>query len=181
MRIKEMAIKSANDVDAVNVNDLAEWIIETKMDYRLVDLRGDENYSEYNIPSSENIPVETLTKSDLLRNEKIILYSDKEVVSAQGWFILKSADYKSVTILSGGMDAWKDDVLYPTCNCGDSPTEEQIQQHKKKEEIAKFFGGQMESSSSVDNEKVKKDVPKLKSPAKVNLKRTRTKKSREGC
>ena len=179
--IKEVALKSSGDVDAVSVNDLGSWILEAKMDYRLVDLRDESEYSEYNIPSSENISIGSLTNSDLKRNEKIILYSDKEIVAAQAWFILKADDFKSISILSGGMEAWRNDVVFPTCTCGEFPSEEQKQQHQKKEEIAKFFGGQLESGSLVENEKIKKDIPKLKSPAKVNLKRTRNKKSREGC
>lgn len=179
--IKEVALKSSNDVDAVKVEELAGWIIEGKMDYRLVDLRDEDKYSEYNIPTSENIKIGSLMKSDLKRNEKIILYSDKEVIAAQGWFILKADDYKSVAILSGGMDAWKDNVVFPTCSCGDTLTEEEKQLHQKKDEVAKFFGGQLETGSLAENEKVKKDVPKLKSPAKIELKQTRRKKKREGC
>ncbi|VAX28169.1 hypothetical protein MNBD_IGNAVI01-2975, partial [hydrothermal vent metagenome] len=47
-------------------------------------------------------------------------------------------------------------------------------------EVAKFFGGQLETGSS-DAAKVKKELPKLKAPKKVKLKANRKKPSREGC
>lgn len=180
VNIKEVALKSEKDVDGIKVNELAGWIIEGKMDYRLADLRNESSFSEYNIPSSENIQIGSLTKSDLKRNDKIIVYSENDITAAQGWFILKAADYKSVCMLKGGLEAWKNEIVFPQCSCGDNPSEIQKQNHQKKEEVAKFFGGQMETGSS-STKVAKKELPKLKAPAKVNLKRTRSKKKREGC
>jgi rhodanese-related sulfurtransferase len=177
VNIKEIALKSENDVNGVTVNDLSSWIIKGNMHYRLVDLR---NESEYNIPTSENISVGSLVNSDLKRNDRIILYSNDDIVSSQAWFILKSAKFKSVYILKGGLEVWKNEVIFPVCKCADDPDQEQKQIHAEKEEIAKFFGGQLETGGA-NNAIVKKDTPKLKAPAKVTLKKTRTKKSREGC
>ncbi|VAX16981.1 hypothetical protein MNBD_IGNAVI01-1146, partial [hydrothermal vent metagenome] len=106
VNLKELSMIAEKDINEVTVNDLAKWLIEGKMDYRLVDLRDESDYNEYNIPSSENIPVQSLLNSDLMRNEKIILYSDDNTLASQAWFILKAAHYKSVYILDDGMRAW---------------------------------------------------------------------------
>jgi len=180
VNLKELSMFAEKDIDKVSVNDLAKWIIEGKMDYRLIDLRNESEYNEYNIPSSENIPVQSLLTSDLMRNEKIILYSDDNLVASQAWFILKAADYKSVYILDNGMEAWKENIVFPSCTCGENPTVEQKQLHSEKAEVAKFFGGQLETGSS-GAAKVKKELPKLKAPKKVTLKANRKKPSREGC
>ena len=179
VNIKEIALKSEKDVNRVTVNDLASWIIKGNMDYRLVDLRNESEYNEYNIPTSENISTGSLVNSDLKRNGRIILYSNDDIVASQAWFILKSSEFKSVYILKGGLEVWKNEVIFPVCKCVDNPDQGQKHIHTEKEEIAKFFGGQLESSAN--NAIVKKDTPKLKAPAKVTLKRTRTKKAREGC
>ncbi len=180
VNLKELSMLAKKDIKEIKVHDLAKWIIEGKMDYRLIDLRDESKYNEYNIPSSENIPVESLLNSDLMRNEKIILYSDDDLVASQAWFILKAANYKSVYVLDKGLEAWKNEIVFPSCTCGDNPSVEQKQLHAKKAEIAKFFGGQIESTGS-GNEKVKKNMPKLKAPKKIKLKTNRKKPAREGC
>lgn len=180
INVKELSMSADKTVNTINVKELSEWIIQGKMDYRLIDLRDESEYNEYNIPTSENIKVSSLLNSDLKRNEKIILYSEDDLIASQAWFILKSANYKSVYIVDDGMEAWKEEIVLPTCDCGENPDVEQKQTHQKRQEVAKFFGGELETGG--DNKSiVKKDLPKLKAPEKVILKKTRTKKKREGC
>jgi rhodanese-related sulfurtransferase len=176
VNVKELTTVSVKEDHSINADDLADWIIKGKYDYRLVDLRNPEVYSEYNIPGSENIPIRNLIESDLMRNEKIILYSDDETVAAQAWFILKADKFKSVYILEGGLNSWKDDVLFPKLST--DPTKEQLVLFEKKKEISKFFGGQPQVGGE---QIVQKETPKLKVPPKVTVTTERKKKSREGC
>ncbi|MDA3860040.1 MAG: rhodanese-like domain-containing protein [Melioribacteraceae bacterium] len=180
VNIKELSITAGDNVNSVTVQELSNWIIKGKMDYRLVDLRISAKYDEYNIPSSECVSMSSLTKSELKRNEKIILYSDDDIVASQAWFILKSDGYKSVSILKKGMEAWKSEIVFPSCNCGEHSTTELKQLHAKKAEVAKFFGGIMQADGG-SNSKVKKDLPKLSAPKKVIFKTSRKKPAREGC
>lgn len=178
VNIKELSMVAENNVNSLSVNELSDWIIQGKMDYRLIDLRPQTDYDEYNIPSSECIAMGSLTKSDLKRNEKLFLYSADNIAASQAWFILKADGFKSVSILDKGMEAWKENIVFPSCNCGANPTEEQKQLHAKKAEVAKFFGGVMQADAG---SKVKKNRPKLKAPKKVTLKTSRKKPAREGC
>ena len=180
VNIKELSMTAGNDVNSVTVQELSNWIIQGKMDYRLIDLRKEADYDEYNIPSSECVSMSSLTKSELMRNEKLILYSDDDIIASQAWFILKSDGYKSVSILKRGMEAWKNEIVFPSCNCGEHSTAELKQLHDKKAEVAKFFGGVMQADAG-SNSKVKKDLPKLSAPKKVTLKSSRKKPAREGC
>ena len=100
------------EVDHVNTVDLADWIVKGKSDYRLIDLRSKAEYDQYHIPGAENVPLATLPDYGLERNEKVILYSEGGIHSAQAWFLLKARGYKSVYMLRGGLDDWKDLVLY---------------------------------------------------------------------
>jgi rhodanese-related sulfurtransferase len=176
INVKEFALSSVTDESRVDVDELADWIIKGKYDYRLVDLRDTEKYESYNIPFSENIPIRELLDSDLMRNEKIVLYSDEETVAAQSWFLLKADNFKSVYILKGGLKSWKDQVLFPTL--ASEPTKEQLALFEKKIEVSKFFGGQPQIGSEGE---IKRDTPKLKAPPKVPVTKKRKKKSREGC
>ncbi|MCK5343687.1 MAG: rhodanese-like domain-containing protein, partial [Candidatus Heimdallarchaeota archaeon] len=114
--------------------------------------------------------------SDLMRNEKIVLYSDDETVAAQGWFLLNADNFKSVYILEGGLTCWKDQVLFPKLPV--DPTKEQLALFEKKKEVCKFFGGQPQFGG---NEQIEQETPKLKAPPKVTVTTKRKKKSREGC
>ena len=176
INVKEFALTSVTDENRVNVDELADWIIKGKYDYRLIDLRDTEKYNSYNIPVSENIPIREILDSDLMRNEKIVLYSDEETVAAQSWFLLKADNFKSVYILKGGLKSWKDQVLFPTL--ASNPTKGQLVLFEKKIEVSKFFGGQPQVS---DGEQIKRETPKLKAPPKVPVTKKRKKKSREGC
>jgi rhodanese-related sulfurtransferase len=176
INVKEFALTSVTDENRIDVNELADWIIKGKYDYRLVDLRDTEKYDSYNIPLSENIPIVEILDSDLMRNEKIVLYSDEETVAAQSWFLLKADNFKSVYILKGGLKSWKDQVLFPTL--ASNPTKGQLVLFEKKIEVSKFFGGQPQLDGG---EEIKRETPKLNAPPKVPVTNKRKKKSREGC
>jgi len=180
INLKKLSLISVDDIGSIKVNKLADDIIKSKYDYRLVDLRSSDDYSKYYIPTSENIEVSQLLESDLSRNENILLYSDNDIESAQAWFLLKSQEYNSVNILVGGLKNWQSDVLFPTCTCGINPTKEQRHKHNKIAEVSIFFGGKIQTNniSVVDNNI---GMPKLQTPSKVTLKKAKGKKKREGC
>lgn len=181
---EDLSYSTMNDADKIEPVMLADWIIQGKADFDLVDLRTSERYSEYSIPESENIPLAQLPKSDLLRNQKIILISDDEVAASQGWFILKADDFKGVYILKGGINAWKDRVLFPKCSLNASVDE--IANFKKMEEISKYFGGQATMVSAGTETATMTTTTQIQLPTS-NTKKSGTtttapkKKKREGC
>jgi rhodanese-related sulfurtransferase len=180
VNLKDLAINSSKDVDRVKIEDLADWLIKGKMDYRLIDLRREEDFLKYNIPSSENITIENLLAKDLQRNDKILLYSDDDFSSSQAWFLLKSSSFKSVSVLKGGLDKWKSNILFPACNCNENPSTAQLHKHNKLAEVSKFFGGKIQTERISDT-KNNFEMPELAAPVKVTLKRAKGKKKREGC
>jgi rhodanese-related sulfurtransferase len=176
---KDIALSTVGNADKVLVTDLADWIIKGKSDFELVDLRIEEKYNEYTIPGSQCIPLPQISSSELLRNQKIILFSDDDVASSQAWFILKSKNYKGVYILEGGLDAWKEKVLFPKAPVNGSKDE--LVQFEKIKEVAKYFGGSAQTDSSVSDSKPEIKLP---TPTVSNTKTTAPtgkKKKREGC
>jgi rhodanese-related sulfurtransferase len=165
--------------DKVSVTELADWIIKDKADFELIDLRSEEKFNEYSIPNSQCIPLVQLSSSDLLRNQKIILYSDDESTASQAWFILKSKNYKGVYILDGGLNSWTENVLYPKAPI--NPTKEQTTQFEKIKEIAKYFGGQAQSDSSITETKTQIKLPTSNTTNTKSTAPTGKKKKREGC
>ncbi len=107
----QLAIDIAKQSNIVEPTDLAKSIIEGNNTFRIIDLRNENEYATNNIDGSENIPVSQINKSDLKRNEKILLYSTSELETAQAWMLLKSKNYKSVYMLKGGWRSWQKEVL----------------------------------------------------------------------
>ena len=174
---KELAFSTVNNSDKINVLELADWIIKGKSDYTLVDLRAEEDFNDYFIPTAYNITMATLLESGLLRNQKTILYCYDDLRAAQAWFILKSNNYIGVYILDGGLDNWKEEVLFPKLSADAS--KEQIAEFEKIKEISKFFGGvpQTMTDDSVDK-KIDLPTPQITTQPTITKQK---KKKREGC
>jgi rhodanese-related sulfurtransferase len=102
IRPDELARIVQTEVDHVTPDDLADWIVQGRADYRLIDLRDERSYAEYHIPGAELVPITQLADASLARNERIVLYSDGGIHSAQAWFLLRARGYRGVYILLGG-------------------------------------------------------------------------------
>lgn len=181
VNVKELALSTIKDQDKITPSTLADWLIKDKLDFTLVDLRPEKEFAEYSIPGSVNVRMEDLLNSDLKRNQKLLIYGNDDISSAQAWFILKSSDYKGVSILSGGLNSWKNEILYPKRNLNLTP-DDSIKFEKIKE-VSLHFGGtpQIQMSGSLTNIEVTsapKVVPNL---PKVTLPVGTTKKKKEGC
>jgi rhodanese-related sulfurtransferase len=176
---KDIALSTVGNSDKVSVIELADWIIKDKADFELIDLRSEEKYNEYTIPNSQCIPLVQLSASDLQRNQKIVLFSDDDVAASQAWFILKSKNYKGVYILNGGLNEWKEKVLFPKAPMGGGKDE--IAYFEMMKEVAKYFGGQAQTDSSITETKSQIKLPASNTS---NIKTTAPigkKKKREGC
>lgn len=110
LRTEELAAMVQGEVDHVTVQELDSWIVQGRQDYRLIDLRDPAAYAAYHIPPAENLPI-TALPGDLERNEKIVLYSEGGIHSAQAWFLLQARGYEASYILLGGLEEWNDRIL----------------------------------------------------------------------
>ncbi|KUG25015.1 hypothetical protein ASZ90_005153 [hydrocarbon metagenome] len=177
INVKSLSVESIRDSEIINVKELAGWIIEGRVDYRLVDLRDEEAYKEYFIPTAVNIPTSKLMESNLMRNQKILLYCEDNIRAAQGWFILKANNYKSVYILNSGVDSWKDEILFPTIS--ENASTEEKAEFDKMVEVSKFFGGSPQIGETEGGKEIK--MPKIEMPAAVPMNTSGGKPKREGC
>ncbi|HBL31255.1 MAG TPA: hypothetical protein DD490_30885 [Acidobacteria bacterium] len=109
---RELAAMVQKEVDHVSVQELSDWVLQGRTDYRLIDLRDATAYAAYHIPTAENLLITELPGDSLARNEKIVLYSEGGIHSAQAWFLLQAEGYKGATILRGGLDEWNDRILH---------------------------------------------------------------------
>jgi rhodanese-related sulfurtransferase len=178
---RELAIAMATGADEVGVTTLADWIIQGKADFRVVDLRPEAAYAEYHIPPAENIPVTGLDQSSLQHNEKVILYADDGAHAAQAWMLLKAKGYKGAYLLRGGLDAWKDSILFP--RIPGNPTPGQLVEFARAREVSRYFGGTPQALAGDSTSVRQLAMPKLTMPASkaAGSAGAPKKKKKEGC
>lgn len=176
IRTEELAAMVHEEVDHVTVQDLAAWIVEGRADYRLIDLRDPKDYDAYHIPPAESLPITTLP-GDLERNEKIVLYSDGGIHSAQAWFLLKARGYDAAYILLGGLEEWNDRILYPTLPAGATP--DQLAAFEKDRQVSAYFGGTPRIASALAPAPAA--PPRPPAPAAPKGAAPAKKKKKEGC
>lgn len=181
LNAKELSLAMATDADQVSVATLADWIIAGKAGFRVVDLRKEAAYAEYHIPPAENIAVAGLAQSTLLHNEMIVLYAEDGARAAQAWMLMKAKGYQGVYILRGGLDAWKENILFP--RIPETPTPAQLVEFARAKEVSKFFGGTPQTLAGDVVSSSPVAMPKLTMPATTagGDGAPKKKKKKEGC
>ena len=141
---KDLVLRAAKGADSIPAAELANWIIQGRNDFKLVDLRAEKDFAAYHIPSAENVPLASLTPDFAAHNEKIILCSDNGTQAAKAWFLLEAQGYRFVYSLDGGMRAWQDTVLFPRKSAGvDAASSD------KQAQVAKYFGGTLQAEGAI--------------------------------
>jgi rhodanese-related sulfurtransferase len=181
---RELLTSVERQEDHVSPHELAAWIIEGRSDYRLVDIRDEKAFAEYHIPTAENIPLATVPDGALSRADKIVLYGRGAVHAAQAWMVLRGLGYPRVYTLALGLEAWKDDVLFPVMP--QSPDPEQQARFERAAEVAKYFGGQPRAAAAPGAAAspalpTQPAVPTVAPPTLPGGARGGPKKKREGC
>lgn len=179
---RELALVVEKEVDHVTAPELASWIVEGRADYRLLDLRSAQDYAAYHVPTAENVPLSALADYPLTRNEKIVVYSEGGIHSAQAWMLLRAQGYEAVYMVLGGLEAWKDEVLFPTPPATAEPAARA--QFERAVHVARFFGGEPRGVGPATTATTPLDLPKLTAPPPMPGPATPSaarKKKKEGC
>ena len=178
---RELASVVEEQVDHVTAPELAAWIVEGRADYRLLDLRTADEYGKYHVPTAENVPLAGLADYPLLRNEKVVLYSEGGIHSAQAWMLLRAQGYTAVYMVLGGLEAWQDEVLFPTLPADAGPKERA--RFERAAQVAQFFGGQPRTGGDAATAAAPVELPKLTAPPPMPGPATPVarKKKKEGC
>lgn len=178
---RDLAIEVSKGADLVQAPELADWIIQDRNDFRLIDLRGSKDFAAYHIPNAENIALPSLDPETAARNEKILLCSEDGLEASKAWFLLRAQGYKSVYVLDGGMRAWQDRVLYPRKTADINPSE-----FEKQMLVAKYFGGSVQAADANAPAATAVVMPKLPTTAvpavtEPSSSKAQPKKKKEGC
>ncbi len=118
----EVAQAAARQSDRVRVEQLAEWLIEERQDFVLIDVRAPSDYDKGYIGEARNLAIAELVTdtslASLPTDRKVIVYSNGSENGAKAATLLRVAGLNA-QVLVGGYNAWHANILNP-----DIPAEE---------------------------------------------------------
>ncbi len=140
---RDLALRAGKDVDQLTATQVANFILQDRNDYQLIDLRSAAEFEKYHIPTAQSVPLATLNGDVAPRTQPLLLISDDGTDAARAWFLLSSLGFKSVYLLQGGMRAWEGQVVHPVHTASmDQATTDRLAM------IARFFGGSMQEAAA---------------------------------
>lgn len=154
----ELLIKEINDpARFLSVDQVAERLIDEDPSIMLIDVRTPEQYKEYSLPRSFNIPLDQLLDSawkDYLNQENmdVILYSNSDLYADQAWIICTRLGYKNLYVMNGGLNEWYTCILDPSEPLETAPTEE-FALYSFRLAASQYFGGGTDSNMQTDKPK----------------------------
>jgi len=118
----DVAQSAAREEDRVSVEQLAEWLIEERKDFVLIDVRSQDEFAKGKIHEARNLPLAELVTSETIAtlpaDRKIVVYSNGSENAAKAATMLRLAGLDA-HLVTGGYNAWHDRILNP-----DIPAEE---------------------------------------------------------
>jgi rhodanese-related sulfurtransferase len=144
-----LARSIARNEDHVSAGQLADWVIEDRKDFVLIDLRPAERFAAQHIQTARNTPLTALLSKEglvrLPRDQMIVLYGDDSAQAAQVSVLLRLAGYQAY-FLDDGLAGWTRQVLQPAITAaGDAES-------RKREAVARHFGGQGLAAASAESQ-----------------------------
>lgn len=118
----DVAQSAARQEDRVSVEQLAEWLIEERKDFVLIDVRSRDDFASASIRDARNIPLAELVTSETIASlpsdRKVVVYSNGSENAAKAVTMLRLTG-RDAQLVTGGFNAWHERVLNP-----DIPVEE---------------------------------------------------------
>jgi rhodanese-related sulfurtransferase len=94
-----------------SVDEVAGFVVREDSTVQLIDVRTPEEYRDFNIPGSVNIPLSQIAEKKwdgYLGRENItnIFYSNGDSRSNYAWAIATGVGYKNCGVMKGGLNDW---------------------------------------------------------------------------
>jgi len=102
----------------VTTDQVAKRIIQGDPSLMLIDVRPAEEFEEYSLPGSVNVPLENLMDKDNLAylgipGTKVIFVSNDDIKADQTWVLTKRLGYNSTYVMKGGLNCWMQTIIDP--------------------------------------------------------------------
>ncbi|MCK3682566.1 rhodanese-like domain-containing protein [Maribellus sp. YY47] len=144
----------------VTTDQVAKMIIKGDPSLMLIDVRNEEDFQNYSLPRSVNIPLDSLLNPENLsylgiKGTKVVFVSDDDIKADQMWVLTKRLGYKGTYVMKGGLNCWMQTIIEPQQPSGDASYADQETYSFRKGAQMYFTGASAESS---DDAKVEVQV-----------------------
>ena len=124
--------------DEISAVELARWIADRRTGLQLVDLRGQAHFDVDHLPGA--IPLAQVDAAALpAADATLVVYADQSIKPDAVPKRLADRDRQIVLRLRGGLQAWSDEVLYPTISIDASATRRH--EFDERARLSRYFGG----------------------------------------
>lgn len=135
----------------VTTDQVAKMIIKGDPSLMLVDVRNEEDFQNYSLPRSVNIPLDSLLSPGNLsyfgiKGTKVVFVSDDDIKADQMWVLTKRLGYKGTYVMRGGLNGWIQTIIDPQQPSGDAPYADQETYTFRKGAQMYFTGASAEPS-----------------------------------
>jgi rhodanese-related sulfurtransferase len=184
--VADMFKKVSMDKRFVTSDWLAKKIIDDDPSIQVIDVRSLYEFEEYAIPSSINIPLETILNDDVAplfkdQNLKTVLYSNGDIYADQAWVLLNMGNNSNLFILKGGLNEWFRTIMLPQPPQIDA-TESEFNTYSFRKGASLYFGGSVqEVPVAVELDMESKPVQQVAPKKKVEVKKKEKKPAEGGC
>lgn len=128
-QLRTLGTSISKDEDFIRSDELAEWIIQGRQDYFLVDIRSAESFNESHIQGAVNIPLISLFSmeqvSQLPVQKVIVVYSNASMRAGQAAAMLRLSGLNAYSLI-GGYEHWVMHTLNPEAAATQDPNLEQL-------------------------------------------------------
>jgi rhodanese-related sulfurtransferase len=125
-------------IKVIDVKELAEWIMNKRGDFHLVDTRDKNEFEKYHMPFALSSSDEEFLNTSFAKKAAIIIYDSNSRYSTEKLKPLVNKRVEQIYILMGGMNEWTNKILFPDLREINDLTEEEI---KKIYKTSTYFGG----------------------------------------
>jgi rhodanese-related sulfurtransferase len=156
-----VALAAAQQDDRESVEDLANWLIEGRGDFKLIDVRRPEDFENGSIADAENIPIAQIVSQEVLArlptDRMVIVYSNGSENAAKAAVLLRLSGIDA-HLLAGGYNAWHTRILNPDISA-DELDGESLQVSAQRAYSCYFVGERSELGAKRDQQTSEPFVP----------------------
>ena len=143
--VNEILLEYNDSRRLVTPEQLADLIIKKDPSLRLIDVRDEGQFESFSLPWAQNVPLkEFLSDSakDILDCDKykIVCYSNSNILADRAWMVKRQLGCSNVYILSGGLNAWVENILQPR-KPGELASSDEIESYKMRLAMQNYFLG----------------------------------------
>ncbi|WP_163322297.1 rhodanese-like domain-containing protein [Draconibacterium mangrovi] len=142
----------------VTTDQVAKMIIQGDPSLLMIDVRPADEYAEYALPGSVNIPLEELLNEGNMGyfgvpGVKVVFISNDDIRADQTWVLTKRLGVDGTYVMKGGLNCWMQTIIEPSQPDADAPSvDHKLYAFRKGAQI--YFTGAEAATPEGDNVEV---------------------------